>query len=136
MLHRIVLVLLIFVSISFARADVVKTTDGRTVEGKVVEQTPGPDGHVTIALGASRAEILRMVLARGALLVLCGIALGMSGAFAVTRLMASLLYGVTATDAVTFAAVSLLLGLTSLAAIYIPASRAIRLDPTLALRHE
>jgi ABC-type lipoprotein release transport system permease subunit len=60
----------------------------------------------------------------------------MCGAFAVTRLMASLLYGVTATDAVTFGCVSLLLGFTSLAATYIPASRAIRLDPTIALRHE
>lgn len=91
---------------------------------------------IRMALGASRGEIFRMVLGRGAFLVLWGIGLGMAGAFGITRLMASLLYGVTPNDAATFIGMSVLLGVIALAATYVPARRAVRLDPTVALRHE
>lgn len=91
---------------------------------------------IRMALGAGRGEIFRMVLARAGVLVGAGVVFGLAGALAVTRLMASLLYGVTATDAVTFTGVCLLLCASALAAAYIPAWRATRLDPTIALRHE
>ena len=77
-----------------------------------------------------------MVLGQGARLALLGIGIGLIGAFAITRMMASFLYGVQATDPLTFAAVSLLLAAIALLACYLPARRATRIDPIVALRYE
>jgi putative ABC transport system permease protein len=91
---------------------------------------------IRMALGARQSDVLRMVVGQGLILTLFGIALGLLGAFGVTRVMSSLLFGVTATDPVTFLSVSLLLGCVALLACYIPARRATRVDPMTALRYE
>jgi putative ABC transport system permease protein len=91
---------------------------------------------IRVALGAQPGDVLKLVLGQGARLAGYGIAAGMVAAFALTRLMASMLYGVKATDAYTFAAIPVLLGAVALAASYLPARRALRLDPVTALRHE
>ncbi len=96
-------------------------------------------GHeigIRMALGARTADVLRMVVQQGLALVLVGVAVGIAGALALTRLLRSLLFGVSTTDAPTFAAVSLFLVMVALAASYIPAHRATRVDPVAALRHE
>lgn len=89
---------------------------------------------VRIALGARPRDIWRLVLDSGARMVLAGIAIGMAGAFALTRLLSSLLYGVTATDPLTFGVAALLLACIGLVACYIPARQAMRIDPASALR--
>jgi ABC-type antimicrobial peptide transport system permease subunit len=91
---------------------------------------------IRIALGAQRADILRMVLGRGASMALVGVALGLVGALGLTRLMSGLLFGVSATDPLTFLAVAWLLTFVALTACYIPARRATRVDPIIALRYE
>lgn len=91
---------------------------------------------VRVALGAQRADIFRGVLLSGARLVLLGLSLGAIAAFALTRLMQSLLYDLSATDPLTFAGVASLLILIALLACYIPARRAMRVDPMVALRYE
>jgi predicted permease len=91
---------------------------------------------VRIALGASRRDLLRLIVGQGMTLVLVGGAIGLTAALLLTRLMASLLYGVRATDLATFVAVSLLLGVVAFVACYAPASRAARIDPMSALRSE
>jgi putative ABC transport system permease protein len=91
---------------------------------------------VRIALGAERGNVLSMVLAQGARLAALGIASGLAAALATTRLMTSFLFGVRATDPLTFAAVSVLLVAVALLACYIPARRATRVDPIIALRYE
>jgi putative ABC transport system permease protein len=91
---------------------------------------------IRMALGASVTDILKMVVGQGMLLVLIGVGIGIVGALAVTRVMSSLLYGVSTTDPLTFGCISLLLALVALAACYIPARRAMRVDPMTALRYE
>jgi len=91
---------------------------------------------VRIALGAGRATVLRQVAGQGMMLAAAGIALGLVGSLALTRLMAGLLFEVGATDPVTFVLIPLLLGGVALAASVIPARRAMKVDPILALRYE
>lgn len=91
---------------------------------------------IRVALGAQRADIFRSVMLRSALLVSAGVALGLAGAFGVTRVLEKLLFEVKPTDAATFTAVSVLLIVVALAATYIPARRATSVDPMVALRYE
>jgi predicted permease len=91
---------------------------------------------IRMAIGAERTDVLRLVVGEGARLALLGIGLGMAASFLITRLLSSLLFGVSATDPLTFTVVAVLLSLVALAASYIPARRAARVDPTVALRYE
>ncbi|MGH9377634.1 MAG: ADOP family duplicated permease [Terriglobia bacterium] len=91
---------------------------------------------IRLALGAQRRDVLRLVTSEGLALALIGIAAGLVAALALTRLMASLLYGVKPNDPATFVAVPLLLIVVALAACLIPARRAMKIDPMVALRHE
>ncbi len=94
------------------------------------------DIGVRVALGAQRIEIIQTVLRQGLELTAIGIGVGLIGALVLTRLMAGLLFGVSATDAITFAAVALVLALVAALATYIPARRATKVDPIVALREE
>jgi ABC-type antimicrobial peptide transport system permease subunit len=91
---------------------------------------------VRLALGAQGADVLQMVLKQGARLTLLGVAIGVVAAFGLTRLMTHLLFGVAAHDPLTFVAVAVLLLLIALSACYIPARRATRVNPVVALRYE
>jgi ABC-type antimicrobial peptide transport system permease subunit len=91
---------------------------------------------IRLALGASRGDILAQVLKQGAVLVGIGLALGLGGAIAVTRLFSKLLFGVSATDPFTFAAVAAVLACVGMLASFLPARRASRVDPMVALRSE
>ena len=104
------------------------------VSWSVLQQTS--EIGIRIALGAQRQQILLMVLGQGARLACAGIGIGLVAAFAATRLIARFLYGVQATDPATFAAVSLLLIAVALLASYLPARRAMRIDPMKAIRLE
>lgn len=91
---------------------------------------------IRMALGADHADVVRLVLRDGMKLAAVGVVIGIAGAFGLTRLMANMLYGISATDPITFVAVSLLLLLVALTACYIPARRAMKVDPVIALRYD
>jgi putative ABC transport system permease protein len=91
---------------------------------------------VRLALGAQTSDVLKLVAVQGMKLALIGVALGLLGSFALTRLMKSLLFGVGTTDPVSFLLVPVLLGVVSFVACYIPARRATKVDPLIALRCE
>jgi len=91
---------------------------------------------IRMALGASTMDVLNLIIRNGMMLVILGVALGLAGAFALTRLMATLLFGVTPTDTLTIGVVSFVLIVVALLACFIPARRATKVDPLVALRYE
>ena len=95
-----------------------------------------PEIGVRIALGAQRRDVLRLVLSEGIWIAAVGVAAGFAGALVLTRFLSSQLFGVSATDPLTFVGVAILLSAVTLAASYIPARRAMRVDPLVALRYE
>jgi putative ABC transport system permease protein len=91
---------------------------------------------IRMAIGAQTEDVLKQVLLEGARLAIIGLAIGLAGSLAATRLIATMLFGVKPTDPLTFAAVAVILTSVTLAACYIPARRATRVDPMVALRYE
>jgi putative ABC transport system permease protein len=91
---------------------------------------------IRMALGAQRSNVLLLVVGQGIKLAALGVVIGIAAALGLTRLMASLLFGVSANDPITFAAAALILLLVAVVACYIPARRAIAVDPMNALRYE
>jgi len=91
---------------------------------------------IRMALGASTGDVLRLVIARGVLLVAFGVAIGLVGSLALTRFLANLLWGVTPTDPLTYVVVIMALVVVAVLACYLPARRASDIEPLLALRHE
>ncbi|MEK6325693.1 MAG: FtsX-like permease family protein [Acidobacteriota bacterium] len=91
---------------------------------------------IRVALGAQSSHVIKLVVGRGMAVVLAGVAIGLAGSLALTRVMTSLLYGVSTTDPMTLAVVPVVLVAVALLASYIPARRATRVDPMIALRCE
>jgi putative ABC transport system permease protein len=91
---------------------------------------------IRMALGAQIRDVLKLILGQGMMLVIVGILLGLIGAFLLTRVLSSLLLGVGTTDPITFFAVAILLSGVALVACWLPARRATRVDPLVALRYE
>jgi len=101
----------------------------------LVEQRTHEIG-VRLTLGALRKDVLWLILGHGTKMAMIGIAIGLGAAFGLTRLMTKLLFGVTPTDPLTFGGVTILLLLVALLACFVPARRAMQVDPMVALRHE
>jgi putative ABC transport system permease protein len=91
---------------------------------------------VRMALGAERSDVLRLMIGHGARMAMVGVAIGIGASLGLTRVMANQLFAVSAHDPLTFAGVAILLILVAVAACYLPARRALRVDPLIALRHE
>jgi len=91
---------------------------------------------IRMAIGAQQRDVFKMIMGQGMMLALIGIVIGLVGAFALTRLMSTMLFGVTATDPATFAAIAILLTLVALLACYLPGRRATKVDPVISLRYE
>jgi predicted permease len=91
---------------------------------------------IRMAIGARRSDVLRLVLSEGARMAALGVVIGIGASLAITRLISTLLFGISAIDAFTFVGVAVFLSLVALAASYVPARRAMRVDPMTALRHE
>jgi ABC-type antimicrobial peptide transport system permease subunit len=91
---------------------------------------------IRMALGAQRSDVLRLVVRQGMLLCSIGVLLGLGASFALTRLMKSLLFGVSTTDPAILIIISLVLTVVALIACYVPARRAMKVDPLAAVRHE
>jgi len=91
---------------------------------------------IRMALGAQRRDVMKLVVGQGLVLTAIGMAIGLSAAFALSRLISSLLYDVSAADPLTFASVAGLMMFVALLACYFPARRATRIDPIVALRHD
>jgi putative ABC transport system permease protein len=91
---------------------------------------------IRMALGAQRRDVLKLVIKQGLALAIVGVTVGLFASYLLTRLLATLLFGVKPTDPATFAFSALLLGATALLASYLPARRAARVDPMVALRYE
>jgi putative ABC transport system permease protein len=91
---------------------------------------------IRMALGAGRSDVLGLVMRRAAILTLAGLAIGLGAAFAVTRMLGSLLFEIDPHDPLTFGGITVLLAAIALVASYVPAYRATRVDPVVALRYE
>lgn len=91
---------------------------------------------IRMAIGARPGDVFRMILGQGMKLALIGVALGLVGAYGLTRLMATMLFGVEPTDTATFASIAVLLTAVALAACYLPGRRATKVEPVISLRYE